>query len=154
MRVVCDTSSLIKLRKGGVLNCLGQLFDSVVIPLAVEDECRDPETKASLNKQFFEVATVSHMIPMTGIQRGELEAISLAVERGISVFITDDEKAFKRALEQGLTPIRTFRVLLLAKHKGLIPSVKAVLDAMIAKGEGIQESVYRETLEWAGESVD
>ncbi len=154
MRVVCDTCSLIKLRKGGVLHCLGELFECVLIPIAVKDECQDKETKAYLKKEFFRVVSVSHVLPLTGIQKGELEAISLAVEELIPVFITDDDKAFKRALEQGLTPIRTVRVLLLAKQKGIISSVKSVLDEMIAKGEGIQESIYRKTLEGAGESVD
>ncbi len=154
MRVVCDTSTLIKLEKGGVIDGLGALFDGVVIPLAVKDECRDTETKAALKKNFFQVMAVSHLLALSGIQRGEQEAISLAVEQQIAVFVTDDEKAFKKAMEQGLTPIRTFRVLLLAKRRGIIPSVKVALDAMIAKGEGIQESIYRQTLIAAGESAE
>lgn len=154
MRVICDTCSLIKLRKGDVVDCLGQLFDDVLIPIAVKDECQDSETKACLKKEFFKVVPVSHTLALSGIQKGEIEAISLAIEQKIPVFITDDEKAFKRASEQGLTPISTEQVLLLAKQKGLIPSVKSVLDNMIAKGEGIQEAVYRETLEYAGESED
>ncbi|MCP5038181.1 MAG: hypothetical protein GY945_11355, partial [Rhodobacteraceae bacterium] len=63
-----------------------------------------------LKKDFFQVVAVSHPLALSGIQRGEREAISLAVEQQIAVFVTDDEKAFKRALEQGLTPIRTWRV--------------------------------------------
>jgi predicted nucleic acid-binding protein len=76
---------------------------------------------------------------------------SLAAERNIAIIVLDDEKAFRRALEQGLTPVRSFRVLLLAKRKGLIPSVKTAMDAMIANGEGIQEELYRRMLSEAGE---
>ena len=117
----------------------------------MQAECRKPETQAALRKPFFEVQAVSRVLALAGIHRGEQEAISLALERNITVIILDDEKAFRRAAEQGLTPIRSFRVLLLAKRKGLIPSVRSVLDAMIAKGEGVQEEVYRRVLEEAGE---
>jgi predicted nucleic acid-binding protein len=154
MKVVCDTSSVIKLQRGGIIGCLGQLFEAVLIPEAVKDECQRPETKNALRKPFFEVQTVARVLPLSGIHRGEQEAISLAVEQSIAVILIDDEKAFRRSLEQGLTPIRSFRILLLAKKNGLIPSVKSALDAMIAKGEGVQEKVYQELLEEAGEMPD
>jgi predicted nucleic acid-binding protein len=152
MKVIGDTSSIIKLQRGGALDCLGQLFAAVLIPPAVQAECRRPETQAALQRSFFEVQTVSEVLPLSGIHRGEQEAISLAVEQAITVIILDDEKAFRRAREQGLTPIRSFRVLLLAKSKGLIHSVRTILDAMIANGEGIQEETYRKLLEEAGET--
>ena len=41
---VCDTGTLIQLRKGGILHCLKELFDEVYIPKAVEIECQDQET--------------------------------------------------------------------------------------------------------------
>jgi predicted nucleic acid-binding protein len=94
------------------------------------------------------------VLPLSGIHQGEQEAISLAVERNIAVILIDDEKAFRRALEQGLTPVRSFRVLLLAKAKGLIPEVKSAMDEMIAHGEGIQEEIYRRMLEEAGKMPD
>lgn len=152
MKVVCDTSSIIKLQRGGVIDCLGRLFEAVLIPQAVKEECLKPETKEALRKPFFEVQEVTRVLTLSGIHRGEQEAISLAVERNIAVIILDDEKAFRRASEQGLTPIRSFRVLLLAKRKGLIPSVKSALDEMIAKGEGVQEEIYRKIVEEAGET--
>ncbi len=151
MKVVCDTSSIIKLRKGGVIDCLGQLFEVVLIPQAVKEECTRPETKAVLKKPFFQVHTVSRTLPLSGIHIGEQEAISLAVEQNLPVILLDDEKAIKRALEQKLLPIRSLRILLYAKQQGLIPSVKPALDAMISQGEGIQEDVYDKVLKSAGE---
>jgi predicted nucleic acid-binding protein len=151
MRVVCDTSVIIKFQRGGVIDCLGKLFDTVLIPQAIKDECRKPETKSVLQKPFFEVRNISRLLPLSGVHRGEQEVISLAVEQNITFILINDEKAFKRAIEQNLTPIRSFRVLLLAKKKGLIPTVKPVLDAMIANGEGIQKEIYRKTLDESGE---
>lgn len=152
MKVICDTSSIIKLRKGGVIDCLGQLFEAVLIPRAVEEECKRPETKAVLEKPFFQIHTVSKTIPLSGIHPGEREAISLAVERNIPVILLDDEKAIRRALEQKLVPIRSLRILLYAKKKGFIPSVRPVLDAMISQGEGVQDDMYYKILKSAGEN--
>lgn len=84
MKVVCDTSSIIKLQRGGIIDCLGQLFEVVLIPRAVKEECTRPETKAVLQKPFFQIHTVASPLPLSGIHIGELEAISLAVESTIS----------------------------------------------------------------------
>ncbi len=151
MKAVCDTSSLIKLRKGDVLDCLGLLFDVVVIPPAVKAECKDPDTASAIARGFFEVCPVKQVLPIGGIGLGELEAISLAVELELPTLIIDDEKAARRALQVGCKPIRTPQILLLAKYAGHIPSVKSALDAMRAKGEGIEDEVYESTLSQAGE---
>ncbi len=46
MKAICDTSSIIKLQRGGALDCLGQLFEAVLIPPALQAECRKPKTRA------------------------------------------------------------------------------------------------------------
>jgi len=149
--VVCDTSSIIKLRKGGVIDCLGQLFEAVLIPQAVKEECIRPETKAVIQKPFFQVCTVSRTLPLSGIHPGKREAISLAVELNIPVILLDDESAIRRALEQKLVPIRSLRVFLYAKQEDLIPSVKSALDAMNSQGEGVQDDMYHKILRSADE---
>ena len=85
MKAICDTSSIIKLQRGSVIDCLGQLFEVVLIPQAVQQECLKPETKAALLKPFFEVREVSHVLTLSGIHRGEQEAISLAVDQNITL---------------------------------------------------------------------
>ena len=153
MKVVCDTSALIRLRKAGILNRLGEMFETVLLPPAVRRECQDSATQAALEQPFFEVRPVTRPLPLTGIQTGEHEAISLAVEHGIKVLIIDDEKAFRKAMAQGLRPVRSFRVLVLAKRKGLMASVKVGLDRTIAQGEGIQDELYQQILAAAGEKM-
>ena len=151
MRAVCDTSTLIRLNRGGTIHCLGRIFEKVLIPEGVQEECRTPETERILREGFFEIKGISRLLPITGLHKGEHEAISLAVELDIETVITDDEKAFRKAKEQGLKPVNSYYILLLAKRKGYISSVKTVLEAMISKGEGVQEEIYRDVLEAAGE---
>lgn len=135
MFAVCDTCSLIKLRKGRVIDCLGLLFDKVYIPPAVQAECVLGTTWQVLEQPFFEVRTVQNVLPL-GMGQGEREAISLAVELGITTLITDDD----------------FDLLVYAKQVGAITSVKAVLDAMKQQNEGIREDLYQQTLKDAGDS--
>lgn len=151
MLAVCDTCSIIKLRKGRVIDCLGLLFYKVYIPPAVQAECVLGTTWQVLEQPFFEVRTVQNVLPL-GMGQGEREAISLAVELGITTLITDDEKAFRNAVRQGLQPVRVFDLLVYAKQVGAITSVKAVLDAMKQQNEGIREDLYQQTLKDAGES--
>lgn len=147
---ICDTCTLIKLRKGNALNCLHSLFDKILVPKAVKNECRDPEVLNAIQTAPFEIKTVKNVLPL-GMGSGEREAISLAVETNVEIIFTDDEKASKKALRFCLNPQETYKILVLAKEKGLIPSVKAVLDRMIKNGEGIEDETYLEALRLAGE---
>ena len=87
--VICDTCSLIKLQKGGVIHCLGEFYDKVFIPNAVKIECSKGFARQAIQHDFIEVISVKHILPL-GMGAGEREAISLAVEQGITNIITDE----------------------------------------------------------------
>jgi uncharacterized protein len=148
--VICDTCSLIKLQKGGIIDCLSYFFESVYIPQAVEQECFKGEAKKAIQKSFIKVVSVKHTLPL-GMGKGEREAISLAVELGINDIITDDDKAIKVASKNGLLPLTAFDIIIMAKKKGLITSAKTVMQQMIKQGEGIKEERFKSILEKAGE---
>ena len=76
------------------------------------------------------------------IQKGELEAISLAVEMKIDIIMMDDYVAFRRAKEHGLSPLKSFDLLIMAKKKGLISSIRDTLDVMKQNNEGIDPVQY------------
>lgn len=149
-KAVCDTSALVKLRKGGAIDCLGQLFDKVYIPPAVRDECTDERTLKALEKPFFEVREATHVLSL-GMGRGEREAISLAKELDLETLIIDDKQAYKKAEQHGLFPQTSFDILILGRRLGYLSSVKPILDAMRADGEGVEDDTYNHTLHEAGE---
>ena len=148
--IVCDTCSLIKLKKGGVLGALGDFYQTVYIPQAVEMEFTEKTRKEIINLSFIKVLNVRHVLPI-GMGKGEREAISLCVENNILDIMTDDEKAFKNSLRQNLKPITAFNFLVIAKYIKSIKAVKPVLDEMKIKGEGIPDSLYFQTLKNADE---
>ena len=110
-----------------MIDCLGLLFDKVYIPPAVQAECVLGTTWQVLEQPFFEIRTVQNVLPL-GMGQGEREAISLAVELGITTLITDDEKAFRNVVRQGLQPVRVFDLLVYAKQVGAMTSPLKVLQ--------------------------
>ncbi len=98
MQVVCDTSSLIKLRKAKALHLLEKLFTIVYLPKAVQKECDERETATSqkIEHGTFIVREVRNVLSL-GMGHGERETISLAVQLGIEWVLIDDERAMKKA---------------------------------------------------------
>jgi predicted nucleic acid-binding protein len=143
---VCDTCTLIQLRKGGILHCLKLLFDEVCLPKAVVLECTDSETFEMVRQLGFKVCPVNNLLPI-GMGRGEREAISLVKELGNAVLITSDAKAIKKANNYGLMVFETSHIIILAKQVGLISSAKTVLDSMRNQGEGIPDRLYLKILQ-------
>ncbi len=147
---ICDTSTLIRLFKGNALHCLSGLFKIIYIPEAVKNECRDRDVQEAISKPPYEIRTVKNILPI-GLGAGEREAISLAVESKIKTIITNDIKALRKAVNEGLTPVTAENILILSKRAGLIKSVKTVMNTMEKAGEGIKPDLFIETLKIAGE---
>ena len=115
---VCDTSTLIMLTKGKVLHCLGQLFERIYLPAAVQAECHNPEILEAIAADPFKVYPVEYILPL-GMGAGEREAISLALELNVKILITDDKKAFRKAHKKGLTPLRMLQTRVLQGKPGI-----------------------------------
>lgn len=83
--------------------------------------------------------------------RGEQEAISVAVERHLSV-IMDDYDARTCAISLGLHVLGTFGILLRAKRQGFIPVIMPTVDVIVGCGFRISERMRRQVQELACEN--
>ncbi len=83
--------------------------------------------------------------------KGECAAMILAEALSADQLLIDDLAARRVALSRGLPVIGTIGTLLLAKQRGLIGSVKEVLDALIDGGKWIGPQLYEEVLSLADE---
>lgn len=83
---------------------------------------------------------------------GEREAIALALHVSADVIILDDLDGRRRAEQLGLDVIGSAGILLQARRRGLIDTVRPDLDAMVAAGLYVSTRLYHEILEAAGES--
>ena len=61
------------------------------------------------------------------------------------------QEARREALSRNLPVIGTVGVLLLAKQRGLIPSIRQILDDLIAQGTYISQKLYQDILTQAQE---
>jgi predicted nucleic acid-binding protein len=85
------------------------------------------------------------------IDKGEASAITLAIEFDSSLLIIDDRKARKLAERLGLNYTGTLGVILRAKEKGLIPTIRPVLEKIQLTNFRFSTMVFNEILKIAGE---
>ncbi|MDR1584632.1 MAG: DUF3368 domain-containing protein [Prevotellaceae bacterium] len=123
--IISDTSCLIVLSKTGQLDLLHQLFGSVVTVPEVAEEFGE-----NLPDWIEIVAvkdTYKHQILETQVDKGEAGAMALAMETENSLLIIDDYKARKLAHTLNISYTGTIGIIILAKQKGIIDSVKPIL---------------------------
>ena len=147
--VVTDTSCLIALDRVGLLDILPRLFVTHA-PRAVVDEfgtcpswlrvetARDTRHVAQLERR---------------LDRGEAEAIVLALSYPDARLLIDEKRGRQVARRLGLRVTGTAGILLAAKTAGLVPAVKPVLDALREKHNfRLNDALYAQTVAEAGEA--
>lgn len=124
--IISDTSCFIILRNIGELELLQKVYGQVVTTLEIANEYGEPLP------EWVEISTVKdkyrqQLLEMQ-IDKGESSAIALAIEIPNSTIILDDYKARKIAKQLGITFTGTLGVIIKAKLKKIIPSIKPLLD--------------------------
>ena len=160
MIIVSDTTPISELAKVDHLDLLPKLFGKVVIPQGVFNELQvgeHPAAKLVQDLSWLEVVTVDNQQLVRELQQsfkldlGESEAIALAEEIRASQLLIDERAARKVAMARKLPLIGTVGILLLAKRRGLLDSVRDVLDEMQAQGMRISDRLYVQVLTLAQE---
>ena len=131
MIVISDTSPLITLWDIGKIDVLRQLYGTVVIPSAVEDELR-ADTHARSADAIFEacsgwltVRTPVEVVPIEGLDPGETAAIALAKEMHAELLIIDERLGRRVAKREQIQSYGTIGVLEKAAKEGLIDLAEA-----------------------------
>jgi uncharacterized protein len=158
--VASDTGPLIALAKANLLPILSILFNEVWIPPEVHRELlakSSPETdrlRQALGG-LIHVAPHSPLPPeivtvTIGLDEGERHAIALALHSGL-LLVIDDQQARGTSRRLGLQVTGTIGVLLEAKQKGLLVSVRPVLDLIQGQGYWFSKSLIEQAAKLAGE---
>ncbi|MCS7037620.1 MAG: DUF3368 domain-containing protein [Saprospiraceae bacterium] len=85
------------------------------------------------------------------LDKGEASAIALAMGISDSKLILDDAKAREIARQLGLTYTGTLGVVVSAKLRGIIPSIKPILNKMSQAGFWLSEEMEAQALALARE---
>lgn len=157
MLVIADSSALLALVSCDSLALLDSLFEQVRVPLAVFEECtvagkpRVDRLEIYLQNKVTNVDLAELVIAAAGLGQGELEAMALYKRLHADRLLVDDERARKVARLNGIAVVGSVGVLLLAKERRLIESVRPRLEEIRAAGIRLGEELFLEALRLANE---
>ena len=158
MIVVCDSSPLIALSIIDRLDILDSLFKEVLIPVSVFNEVsmeNKPEAARITEwaKKKVVSATNNQLINSFSLllDIGEAEAMALYIEKEADFLLIDERKGRKVAAYNKINVIGSLGILLMAKKKDLLPSIKPLLNRLQQSYIRISNELYLKTLELAEE---
>lgn len=165
MIVVSDTSAITSLAAVDHLFLLNELFGTVVIPEVVYDELFGPPVSAgaeeATNYSWIQIkgvadSKVNRLLAISlqdELDKGESEAILLALELKADLMLMDERLGRAAAKRVGLKVTGVVGVLLKAKEQGLINQVRPILDNLRTEaGFRIGQALYEQALRAAQES--
>lgn len=164
MIVISDTSVITNLAAIQHLPLLTQLYRQVIIPEAVYRELADidPPVPGTLEAQaadWLQVKTVTDLSIVQRLQNqvrldpGESEAIALALELKADLLLIDERRGRAEADRLGVRITGLLGILVEAKRRNLIATVKPLMDAMIATSEfRVSPALYNQILEMVDET--
>jgi uncharacterized protein len=145
---VSNSTCLIALERIGQLALLPRVFPTVYVPDAVRKEVGVSIPWLTV-KEATNPSTVA--VLKTQLGDGEAHAIGLALALPGAEIILDDKKARRIAQQLGLRVIGTVGILLRAKRKGIVLTIRPLLQAIQAAGFRLSPSLLNEALRIAGE---
>ncbi len=164
MIVVSDTSPLLSLTLVGQLDLLRQLYGSIVIPEAVRDElivggAAYGDGDEVIDQPWISVQPVNNPIVLKLLQReldrGEAEALALAIELKADLILLDEFKARRLADDLQLPHTGVIDLLGEAKRLNYLTVIKPTLDKLINHAHfHVSQKLYDRTLQSAGELDD
>jgi len=159
MIVVSDTSPILSLALIERLDLLRELYGSIVIPQAVRQEImvtdhsgvREVAQADWIITRPIEPDVVLKLLQRE-VDRGEAEAIGLAVQLRAAVLLIDERRARRLAQYLELNIVGLLDVLQAAKQRHFITNVKPILDDLITRARfRLSHKLYQRTLFTAGE---
>lgn len=158
--IVSDTSCIGYLIQINLLHLLQTLYGEIIIPAAVNDEILQLENKGYILSEFknadwikiYSTHNLSNVSKYENIlDRAELEAISIAIELEADLLIIDEKLGRVVATTIGFDITGLVGILITAKNKNLILSVKKALDEVILLGCRISKTLYNIALKSCNE---
>ena len=147
--IISDTSCLIALDNIGHLDILQKTLLNI---------CTTEEVQQEFGKPLPTWISIQNVINHNRkkeleqiVDKGEASAIALALETVDCTLIIDERKGRNLAKSHHIPVIGTLKIILIAKQKGVIPSVKPVIDHLQRKGFRFSSALLEFILEQAGE---
>lgn len=160
MVVISDTTTITNLIHIGYLDLLEKLFSEIIIPNEVYQELIIlPNQKIQINQEkWIKIAEIQNIELFNELvehlDKGEAEAIVLAIERKADLLIIDELAGRRIAKAKKIRIIGLLGILIKSKNSGLIESLKSILDQLIVEfGFRINPKLYQQVLKSVGETL-
>jgi predicted nucleic acid-binding protein len=148
LNVVSNSSPIIALSDIDRLDVLKALFVKILIPRGVVEEVtgrRSLPTESWI--RIVDITGIDQYRTLrTDLDHGESEAIVACQEQHADMLLVDDAEARRMARTFGIRVMGTGGVLVLAKRRGLIPSVGEALERLERDGAFRLSAAVREVL--------
>lgn len=158
-KIVSNTTPIISLLKIGKLSILKDLYQSIIIPKEVFNEIENGKNKSYyinlLEIEWIEIKEIKDKKSLSyflDLDKGEAETIILANEINADLVIIDEKLARYHAKHANLKVTGTLGVLLKAKRKGKIKSIKTLLNELKEKGIWLNDKLVERVLKLANEN--
>lgn len=158
--IIINSSPIIVLFKSQQAELLPQLFTEILVPSPVWDEITAAGYSDAASVQLqgvswarrVEVEAIAPEVAAWDLGRGESAVLSQAMKTPAnSAAIVDDRAARRCAQTLGLVTIGTGGLLILAKRRGLIPSVSQRIQALRDAGLWLSDNLVNLLKVQAGE---
>ena len=158
--VISNTSPIQYLYQTDTVSLLPELFGTVCVPGAVVAEletglARSVPLPNACHLPWLDVRPVKEpaLLPLVNrLGDGEREVLALGLESPGALLLLDDLDARRQASALGLKVSGTLGVLLLAKERGKLDSVRPVVDKLDRLGFRLGPTTRETVLQMAGES--
>lgn len=157
---VSNSTPLIHLAKIGQLQLLQDFYGRVIIPQSVYAECVTEgkaydDAKLIAQADWLDImrAEDQNLITLLNseLDRGESEAITLALEQQSDLLLLDDTDGRVKARLYGIKHTGTIGILLKARLNNKIPSLRDALDSLQDTGFWLDNRLYQKLLDEVGE---
>lgn len=157
--IVVDTSPIFYLHRLGLLDILNKLYGVVTVPKAVQHELKQgylqgedvPHIEGYPWINVVGVRLPQYLSLIADLGRGESEVLAIAADNPSALVVLDDKLARTIAEMQGFRLTGTVGVLLRAKEKKLIPSLKPAMERLVEVNFRLQPELIKRILFLAGE---
>ena len=159
--IISNTTPISNFLNLGQLDLLRRFFNKIHIPQAVYKEInkhfsRNEEWQRSMDEDFIVVHQLTPSVFLNqflaSLHPGEAEALWLCIEKNATLFLLDDRDARSFAKVQKIKITGTLGLLIQAKKKRYIQSVKIVINKLKQYNFWISDAMYNKVLSLSDEN--
>jgi len=157
-KIITNTTPVLSLLKIDKLDLLKELYGEVTVPNAVYQEIEKGKHKPYYQDlklvdwiKIEQIKNTDSLAFFVDLDKGEAEVLILAKEQKADLVILDEimGRRYAKRLELNLTG--TMGVLLKAKEKGMIDSIREILTELTEKGTWLNPKLIKKVIDLSNE---